>query len=168
VRWQLCISLADAFQTMNMRRLLVLSFCLMHSIWIGCGSSDNVAVFPVKGTVNFNGKPMLGGGSISLIPTGKQEGATAGGEIKADGTYELSTYKPGDGSMPGDFRVVINQVVFQEPEPSPDGSAPGPAPPPAVAEPDRIPTIYSDSMNSPLTMRVEATANEINLDLKPQ
>jgi len=134
----------------------------------GCGSSDNVAVYPVKGKITFNGKPMVGTGAISLIPTGKQAGAAAGGEIKEDGTYELTTYKPGDGSMPGEFRVVIHQVVFQEGANTEDGAAPGSsAVPPPVPEADRIPEIFSNPTNSPLTMKVEAKPNEINLDLKP-
>ena len=134
----------------------------------GCGSSDNVTVYPVKGKVAFNGKPMVGGGSISLIPTGNQPGAAAGGEIKEDGTYELTTYQPGDGSMPGEFRVVITQVVFREPGNSEDGQAPTAAAPPPVPEADRIPEIFGNPMQSPLTMKVEAKPNEINLDLKPQ
>jgi hypothetical protein len=134
----------------------------------GCGSSDNVTVYPVKGMVAFNGKPMVGGGSISLIPTGNQPGAAAGGEIKEDGTYELTTYQPGDGSMPGEFRVVITQVVFREPGNSEDGQAPTAAAPPPVPEADRIPEIFANPMQSPLTIKVEAKPNEINLDLKPQ
>ena len=60
---------------------------------------------------------MKGGGSISFVPLGDQAGKTAGGEIKEDGTYELMTNKPGDGSMTGEFRVVIIQVTEREPEP---------------------------------------------------
>jgi len=133
----------------------------------GCGSSDNVTVYPVKGKITFNGKPLVGTGAISLIPTGNQAGAAAGGEITEDGTYELTTYKPGDGSMPGEFRVVIHQVVFQEGANTEDGAATGSAAaPPPVPEADRIPEIYSHPKNSPLTMKVEAKPNEINLDLK--
>jgi hypothetical protein len=149
-------------------RVRTLLFALaIASAAAGCGSSDNVTVYPVKGKIAFNGKPMVGGGSISLVPTGNQPGAAAGGEIKEDGTFELTTYKPGDGSMPGEFRVVITQVVFREPGNSEDGQAPTAAAPPPVAEIDRIPEIYSHPTNSPLTMKVEAKPNEINLDLKP-
>ena len=54
---------------------------------------------------------MKGGGAISFVPTSNQPGKAAGGEIKDDGTYELMTHKPGDGSMAGDFRVTITQVT---------------------------------------------------------
>ena len=132
----------------------------------GCGASGNVKVYPVKGAVTFNGKPMVGGGSISFMPLTNQRGKTAGGEIKPDGTYEMMTYKPGDGSMTGEFRVVINQVVYKEPERRGDGEGKSSGPIAVVPEAERIPPIYSDSLQSPLTAKIEAKSNEIDLDLK--
>src|SRR5262245_25055431 len=88
----------------------------------GCGSGKTV--YPVRGVVKFDGKPLVGGGSISFVPLTKTEGKTAGGEIAADGTYTLMTHKPGDGSMTGEFRVVIVQVVDREPERTGDGEKP--------------------------------------------
>jgi hypothetical protein len=108
---------------------------------------------------------MKGGGSISFVPKDGQAGKAAGGEIKEDGTYELMTHKPGDGSMVGDFRVVIHQSTEREPGQTKDGERVGRAIS-VVPAADRIPAIYADAMNSPLTAKVEAKANEINLDLK--
>jgi hypothetical protein len=136
-------------------------------VCIGCGAADQVKVYPVRGKVTFEGKPLAGGGSISFVPTTNQSGKTAGGDIKEDGTYQLTTYAPGDGSMVGDFRVVINQIVEKEPERTPDGAPPPTNPTKVVAEADRIPPIYSDFQQSPLTAKVEAKAsNEIDFDLK--
>jgi hypothetical protein len=135
---------------------------------VGCGHSGQVEVYPVHGQVKFAGKPMVGGGAIAFIPTANQSGKSAGGRIKEDGTYTLDTYSSGDGSMPGDFRVVVMQEVFREPQASPDGSAPTPAATPDVPEADRIPAIYSDHQRSPLTAKVEAKPNEINFDLQRQ
>src|SRR5687767_3070887 len=88
--------------------------------WI-IGCSNEIPVYPVEGQVNFEGQPMAGGGSIALVPLTDQEGMAAGGEIAADGTYRLTTRSPGDGSMVGEFRVLINQVTEQEPENTEDG-----------------------------------------------
>ena len=129
---------------------------------IGCGSSK---VYPVKGKVTFEGKSMKGGGTISFVPLGNQAGKTAGGEIKEDGTYELTTNKPGDGSMEGEFRVVITQVTEQEPERSRDGEKAA-RKGRSLPEADRIPEVYSDAYKSPLTAKVEAKSNEIDFDLK--
>ena len=132
---------------------------------LGCGSSDDVKVYPVRGTITFEGRPLPGGGSISFVPLSNQEGKTAGGEIAADGTYRLTTYNPDDGSMAGDFRVVIIQVVEKEPKNSGDGQPPAKAPP-GLPIADRIPTLYSNHQNSPLTAKVEEKGmNALDFDL---
>lgn len=132
---------------------------------LGC-SSGNVTVYPVKGKITLDGKPMVGGGTISLIPVGNQPGKTAGGEIAEDGTYQLMTYKPGDGSMTGEFRVVILQVVEKEPIPTKDGEKVSKAAQ-SLPKGDRIPTVYGDAQKSPLTIKVEPKSlNEVNFDLK--
>lgn len=135
-------------------------------VMLSAGCESNYPVYPVSGRINFEGKPIVGGGSIALVPLTSREGMTAGGEIAADGSYKLSTYTPRDGSMPGEFRVLISQVTAQEPENTGDG-----APPPkaisTVNPLDRIPNVYADPQNSPLTATVEAkSSNEINFDLK--
>lgn len=136
--------------------MLLLGFALIFTG--GCGKNDNVEVYPVKGSVTFNGKPMAGGGSISFIPTGGQKGKTGGGIIEPDGTYELMTYTAGDGSMEGDFRVVITQVVQDEPQNAGDSDERGGevAPVSVVPEEDQIPRIYADPNQSPLTATVKA------------
>jgi len=148
---------------------MFISLALCTALLVGCGPAGQVKTYSVKGKVTFGGKPMVGGGSIALIPLSNQEGKTAGGEIKEDGTYELMTYTPGDGSMAGDFRVVITQTTVKEPTPTADGA---PAPNSTiftVPQADRIPPIYGDIQNSPLTTKVEAKPlNELNFDLTRQ
>jgi hypothetical protein len=133
----------------------------------GCGPGGP-KVYPVKGKVSYNGKPMAGGGSIAFLPkgSGQTEGKLPGGIINEDGTYEMMTHKEGDGAMEGEYRVVITQVTAKEPEPTPDGTAPPPAAA-AVAPADVIPPKYSDQQNSPLTAKVEAKSNEIDFNLTP-
>jgi hypothetical protein len=128
----------------------------------GCGG---VKTYPVKGTVRFEGKSMKGGGSISFVPTTKQDGKAAGGEIAEDGTYTLTTNTPGDGSMAGEFRVVISQVTEREPEATRDGERTGKSVV-LVGKDERIPLVYSDAYKSPLTAKVEAKDNVIDFDLK--
>ncbi len=129
----------------------------------GCESCN--PVYPVTGKVTLEGKPMVGGGSIYLVPLTNQEGKAAGGEIAEDGSYKLSTYGTGDGSMVGEFRVVINQVTEKEPMNTEDGqkAVRGEL---SVPMADRIPGIYSDSLNSPLRAKVEPKSQEINFELK--
>src|SRR5215207_1436287 len=104
-----------------MRNALLIGLALFVC---GCGPSGQVKTYPVKGVVKFEGKPMVGGGSISLVPLADQPGKTAAGIIQPDGTFVLETYKAGDGSMAGDFRVAIFQETVKEGKAAPDGSAP--------------------------------------------
>jgi hypothetical protein len=128
----------------------------------GCGSN---AVYPVKGKITFEGKPLKGGGAITFQPTGNQAGKAAGGTIKEDGSYELMTYKAGDGSMAGEFRVVIHQSTEREPDATKDGERTGKSIA-VVGKDDRIPLLYGDPAQSPLTTKVEKGPNELNFDLK--
>jgi len=147
------------------RLLLSAAFSYLLS---GCNPSGQVKTYPVKGRVTFEGKPMAGGGAISLIPLVDQPGKTAGGTIQSDGTYVLGTYKETDGSMAGEFRVVIVQEVVKEGKAAADGSGGAIAGVLTVAAADRIPPIYADVAKSPLTTKIESKANEINFDLKRQ
>jgi len=68
----------------------------------GCGR-----YYPVHGTVTYaDGTPVTEG----LVVFERQEGGTAitaRGEIQPDGSYRLSTAKPGDGVPPGKYRVLV-------------------------------------------------------------
>ncbi len=139
-------------------------------ITVGCGGSENVEVFPARGIVTFDGKPMTGGGAISLVPVASQNGKNAGGTINSDGTFVLTTYEDGDGAMAGSFRVIINQTTSQEPDYGGDSDAPGKAPMQAVetvTSADVIPTIYSDPTSSPVEVKIEAKEkNELTINLE--
>ncbi len=151
---------------------------ILHSVFmatllvvsVGCGESDNVEVFPTRGTVNFDGKPMSGGGAISFVPLASQNGKTAGGIINPDGTFVMTTYVDGDGAMVGTFRVIINQSTSQEPDFGGDSDAPGAAQSvkavQTVTARDIIPTIYADPVTSPVEVKIEAKEqNELTIDL---
>ena len=151
---------------MNIVRQIV-AFVAATSVALamGCSPSGQVKTYPVKGRVTFEGKPMVGGGGISFVPKTGQAGKTAGGIIKADGTYLLGTYREDDGSMAGDFRVVIFQETVKEGAAAPDGAAPTATASATVAPADRIPLVYSSDRESPLMTTVEPKANELNFDL---
>lgn len=130
------------------------------------GCSDRQRTYKVQGKITFDNKPMVGGGAISFVPLGNQPGKNAGGEVDANGNYVLMTHKDGDGSMTGEFRVVVFQSTDQEGENRGDGNASGQSKS-LVAPADRIPAIYSDFANSPLRAKVEAKdMNEINFALE--
>lgn len=148
-----------------MKRIPILAIATTAVAFIaGCGS-DQVEVFPVTGTVSYLGSPMKGGGSISFVPTGGQQGKAPGGVINEDGTFTLATYGDNDGAMPGEYRVVVMQSTYDEPAITQDGEAPAGEPVEKVPPEARIPLIYSDPANSPLTATIRSDGETV-LDLQ--
>jgi len=81
------------------RRVAML--CLTLSVGVvGCGGG----AAPVKGKVTYKGEPVKGG-SLVFSPLA-EGGKAASGDVKEDGTYTLTTNKPGDGAKPGHYRVT--------------------------------------------------------------
>ncbi|QDT66991.1 hypothetical protein [Calycomorphotria hydatis] len=104
---------------MSPDRLSPLTFCLMVFITLaGCQQADRDEVSPVKGVVIYQGNP-LSGGSIQFIPDSSQgtTGRMATGKIGPDGTFELTTYEPGDGALPGHHKVTISYYESEEFDP---------------------------------------------------
>ena len=59
---------------------------------------------PVKGKVTYKGKPLTQG---EIVFEPESAGREAHGGIQSDGTFELTTYKQGDGAVPGTHRVAV-------------------------------------------------------------
>ena len=82
-------------------------------LWLACacalaaGCSDGLPTrVPVGGTVFVDGAPLTHG-SIMFVG---EAGRPAGGSIDSEGHFSLTCYKPGDGAMPGHYRVKITAV----------------------------------------------------------
>src|SRR5260370_23831932 len=85
-------------------RLLVLPVLfLLVAGMSGCSSG----LYPVKGKVVFkDGTPLKGG--IVVFESLDHDRVMARGDIGSDGTFSLSTNKPGDGALPGKYRVLVS------------------------------------------------------------
>ena len=71
-----------------MRRGALWAVLVLTAAGGGCGGPK---LYPVRGVVTYEGKPMKGGGSIAFMPVGNQPGRAPGGEVREDGTFDLST-----------------------------------------------------------------------------
>jgi hypothetical protein len=112
----------------------------------GCGGSSSatpVATLPVKGKVMYKGQPLIRG-TVAFEPEGK--GAEAHGDIQPDGTFSLSTYKAGDGAVPGAHRVSVS------------GST--------AKGKDNVPAKYKSFGSSKLETEVSAAQTDYTFDLK--
>src|ERR1700687_5390629 len=88
-------------------RCVLLACCLLGMALTGCGGPR---LGKVSGRVTVGGKPVTSG-TIMFHP---DAGPTAVGTIQPDGTYTLTTGKPGDGAVVGAHRVTIQSTTVGE------------------------------------------------------
>jgi hypothetical protein len=117
----------------------------------GCGQPA-VRTYRVTGTVTFRGKPVPSGvvafHNVDLVSP------MAKGMIQPDGTYELTTFRPGDGAPPGECKVT---VAATEPGPATETRDPK----------SLVPLKYLVLSETPLTATVRPEDNVIDLSLVP-
>src|SRR5262245_46225604 len=117
---------------------------------LGLAGCAGPKLYPVRGKVVWeNGAEAreLAGG---LVVCESAEGAvSARGDIQHDSSFQLSTYKPGDGALPGKHRVAVVE------------NKPGEPPPPPII--DR--TFFSVE-TSGLEINVEPKTNECTLKVR--
>jgi len=86
---------------------------LCGSLLVGCGPR-NPATFPVQGRVEFEDGSVAEIGSVEFRSMTGNERMTARGKIEKDGSFTLSTFELGDGALPGDHQVIVQQMVISE------------------------------------------------------
>ena len=120
----------------------------------GCDSGGRQKTAVVNGKVTYRSKPVAGG-TVTFIPDAG--GPPASGELNADGTFTLTTYKSGDGAVVGKHKVFIvamEDMTGKLPEQR------NPTPPPTV------PMKYTSLATTPLTADVAETENTVEFVLK--
>jgi hypothetical protein len=88
----------------------------------GCGTAGRHETAKVTGMVTLDGKAFTEGGTVMFEPA--QQGKMATGVVRPDGSFEMTTYKMGDGAIVGKHRVAITPatkfVSDKAPETEPD------------------------------------------------
>jgi len=80
---------------------------------LGCSSDDGVGKrYAVSGKVTYKGAPVEKG-NINFVT--EKEGRGASGRIE-NGSYSLTTLIPGDGVMPGTYRVTVESRDIDQAE----------------------------------------------------
>jgi hypothetical protein len=124
------------------RRLLPIGLLLMLAA--GCGSGPQ----PVRGKVTLDDGSPVTKGMVVFESLGGDPKITARGDIQPDGSFQLGTYKPGDGVPPGKYRVLVAPREDMEDIDSPNRK-------PAAFDPR-----YSDFKTSGLECEVKSGTNE--------
>lgn len=102
--------------------LLTLAVIVLFS---GCGGSDIPAnrpkTVPVNGIIKQKGTP-IAGVTVAFIPsTSNAIGAV--GVTNEKGEFRLMTFAPGDGAVPGPYKVTLTKSVVEGGELTEDSSA---------------------------------------------
>ena len=93
---------------MSTRCIFSASLSVVLAALAGCGS-DGPTVIPIRGDVVFKGAPLrdVPQGLVHYLPK-TAEGRQASGRIQPDGTFVLTTFKGGDGVVPGEYDIVVS------------------------------------------------------------
>ena len=124
-------------------KLLLLASLVFLPCW-GCGSDSGQltgTTIPVKGKVTFKGKPLTQG---EIVFEPDSAGREAHGPIKSDGSFELTTFKQGDGAVPGTHRVAVT----------------------GTSKKDAVPLKYKNPSSSKTEVEVAEGKTEYTVDFK--
>jgi hypothetical protein len=135
------------------------SSLLLGGMWfltcLGCGDS-NPRTYPVQGRVVFDDGQVVQQGSVEFRLDSEVDRVVARGKIASDGSFSLSTFEPGDGALPGEHQVIVQQLIIAE------GFAAGHQHGP------RVPAVYAEYGRSGLKAKVKPEPiNAIEIKLKP-
>lgn len=90
----------------------MLTLVFVSASLVGCGgggegASKGPKTYPVTGTLTQGGKPVEGATVLFVLSDGKK---SASGKTDGSGRYTLSTAKPGDGAVAGQYKVAITKL----------------------------------------------------------
>jgi hypothetical protein len=78
---------------------------------LGCGP-EHRQTYPVRGVITQHDSQPLNGGIVSFTTETELYGqVVAKGQISADGSFQLSTYKVNDGAVAGRHQVTIRPAM---------------------------------------------------------
>jgi len=112
------------------------------------GCSTTAGAYPVKGkVVRTDGKPVTSG-QIEF----RGENASASGPIQPDGSFTLGSNVPGDGALPGKYKVYLSGDCL--------GSG-------YDGKPAEVDAKYGDADKSGLEFEVKAQTNTFEIKVDP-
>jgi hypothetical protein len=113
----------------------------------------------MSGKVTYKGLP-LSGGTITFV--GKEKSNTYKANLTADGTFEVSSLKPGEYKVAIETETVRPAKGAKEKTPVPENAAKGSKPAGSYV---KIPVKYGTVNTSPLTLTIKVGSQVHNFDL---
>ena len=131
------------------------SIVVVTAMLAGCSSGDQFPTEKVSGKIMYRNAPVTTG-TVVFVPEGDMPSAT--GEIKPDGTFQLTTYDEHDGAVIGKHSVMVTAVEDMS-NMLPEERSGTPR--------SLVPPKYSNYTTSGLTAEVtEGEPNSVTLELK--
>lgn len=123
-------------------------------IFVGCGETNEVRVrvFPVSGSVTMGGTP-LANAFVVFHPKAQRDAGIplARATTDASGKFQISSYEPGDGAVPGEYAVTIEYYA-----PIEEGGSVVPGP-----------NILNPKLAKPETTNIFVTVTDAGAELSP-
>lgn len=138
---------------MTTRRMLATAAGLWAATIAGCGEARPRTV-AVRGQITYHAQP-LAGGTVTFVPF--EPGPAAIGVISKHGRFTLTTFRPGDGALPGEYRVMIVAMAEMK------GLLPEDL---GASSLLLIPYRYANHLTSGLTAQVIDGDNNVTIDLE--
>jgi hypothetical protein len=130
---------------------LVLAAWAIFSLGFGQGGPKRLAVYPLTGTLVFEGKPAAGA-AIVLHPQDPSLSARPRAIVDPDGSFAVTTYAPSDGAPAGKYKVTIE---WRRPIAGQESGEGNDAPPANV-----LPVKYASPKTTPVRIKVVEGDNE--------
>lgn len=151
---------------------MLIKFCYRLTLCIsalgiaGCGggtdSNSLPKTAPVMGVVNLDGNP-LEWATVTFVPSGTTKGVECIGLTDESGKYSLKQIRGSEGVPPGEYRVVISQLVASDGTPYKPGSEIAPI---TAGAKEVLPVRYSNFEKTTLTANVPANGGDFPFQLK--
>jgi hypothetical protein len=100
---------------LNRKQVLARSLAVLAGpallLIVGCSDDGLAKRYAVSGTVKYKGEPVAKA-RISFVPK-DAAGRGASGDVE-NGSFSLSTLSPGDGALPGEYKVTVDEREVDE------------------------------------------------------
>ena len=139
-----------SFIPKSQRRRLPLATAILVAVLLpACQRADRKPVFPVNGSVFYQGRPAEGARvAFHLGRDPNAHGLRPQAVVGADGSFRLTTYTDRDGAPAGEYFVTVY--------------SPAPGPEDAAVRPDLFGYRYADPRTTPL--RANVPPRSVTLD----
>ena len=131
------------------RHALLITLALASALGL-CSCRSERKVYPVRGQVLYNGRPVPNA-YVAFHPRNDSspDAIRPAGSTDQEGRFTLGTFRQGDGAPPGEYAVTVEWHVARNADEAP------------ILAPNRLPARYSRPDTSQLTVRVIEGNNEL-------